>query len=208
MEKQMIQMYAPGMMKERKLAEVLKGIREQRLMSQARVEFNQEERIIKQFANSPIVGWAFTDESGKVYDDMQFAVERGDGGIATKTYLLKDGLIGFFSHCGMDFEAFYETEFKRLQERNGVDVEIETPHRAGTALTNQAGFDLLYGLQHSDRYVRSVWLTMGDANYEAAKGVVRELCVYFMRALPSDMQYEMDGALPNGWWLEEDTLVN
>jgi len=208
MEKERLYQYAENMTKGRNLSDVLKGIRDERLKSQMNVEFNQEERIVKQYANSPIVGWAFTDESGKVYDDMQFALERGDGSIATKTYLLKEGLVGFFSHDGIDFEAFYETEFKRLQERNGVHVEIEAPHRAGLAVTNQAGFDLLYGLQHSARYVRSVWLTMGDASYEEAKGVVRELCVYFMRALPSDMQYEMDGALPNGWWLEEESILN
>ncbi len=37
-----------------------------------------------------------------------------------------------------------------------------------------------------------------DSSYEAAQGVVRELCVNFMRALPKDMQAEMDGSYRTG----------
>lgn len=186
----------------RNLAKIASQIEDEKQMHQLEMKFNQDELIIKRYANHPIVGWAHVDDSGKVYSDMAIALERGDGAVFKKSYLLRNGLIGFFSHEGLDFGAFFDTEFAVLYSKQKLEAEFKAPHQMGMAVSNQAGFDLLYGLQHNERYVRSVWLTMPGASYEEAQGVVRKLCVYFMRALPSDMQHEMDGMLPNGWWLE------
>lgn len=183
----------------RRLDQILEKIREDKKMPNVVVRNNYMETIVRRYANHPIVGWAYTDEDGKVYDDMHVAMERGHGGVKATAYLLVDGLVGFFSHEGIDFNAFYETEFKRLEVKIKQDVEFAGPHNIGACITNQAGFDLLYGLQHNARFVSSVQRRM-DSSYEAAQGVVRELCVNFMRALPKDMQAEMDGMLPNGWW--------